>query len=99
MAHAQGGTRKPGRPRRFHRDMRDGQPADQVLALRWAHNAASEPCANLVIPRNEGNEVKRDERRGVGAPHSTYEAGEPTREGPRGGKGIRAGRENRWRER
>jgi hypothetical protein len=98
MAHAHGGTRKPGRPRRFHRDTRDGHPAEQVQALRWGHHAASEPC-QPVIPRNEGNEVKRDERRGVGAPHSTDEAGEPRPEGPRGGKGIRAGRENRWRER
>lgn len=35
-----------------------------------------------VIPRTEGNEGTRDGRRGVGAPHSTDEAGEPTRGTP-----------------
>jgi hypothetical protein len=40
-----------------------------------------------MVSPSEGNEARRDERRGVGASHSTGEAGEPP-EGPRGGKGT-----------
>jgi hypothetical protein len=47
---------------------REGQPADQVQALHRVRDVASEQTHRLVIPRNEGNEVKRDERREVGAP-------------------------------
>ena len=36
----------------------------------------------------EGNEARRDGRRGVGAPHSTADAGEPTRGNPAEGKGA-----------
>ena len=38
----------------------------------------------------EGNEARRDGRRGVGAPHSTADAGEPTRGNPAEGRGRRA---------
>ena len=39
-------------------------------------------------PPGEGNEVWRDGRPGVGAPHSSREAGEPGRPGAGGAKGV-----------
>ena len=50
-----------------------------------------------MVPPSEGNEARREGRQGVGAPHSTDEAGEPARGTPwrEGG----AGSWNRWRER
>lgn len=80
-AHAHGGTRKPGRPRRFHRT----RGMDNPLIKSWRCDGRATQRANhapTVIPWIEGNEVKRDGRRGVGAPHSTDEAGEPTRGTP-----------------
>ncbi len=41
-----------------------------------------------MVPRREGNEAEWEGRQGVGAPHWTAEAGEPSPEGPRGGKGV-----------
>ena len=41
-----------------------------------------------VVSPSEGNEARREERTGVGASHSIGEAGEPSREGPRGEKGT-----------
>jgi len=73
---------------------------DTPLIKSWRCDGCTTQRANhapTVIPRNEGNEVKRDERRGVGALHSTDEAGEPARGTP--WRKGRAGRENRWRER
>src|SRR3954453_13657199 len=35
-----------------------------------------------AVPPSEGNEARRDGRRGVGAPHITCDAGEPTRGTP-----------------
>ena len=42
------------------------------------------------VPPSEGNEVRRDGRRGVGVPHSTCEVGELSPAGPDGGKGALA---------
>jgi RNA-directed DNA polymerase len=42
-----------------------------------------------MVSPNEGNEVRRDERQGVGASHSTDEAGEPYRRDPAEGRGCR----------
>src|SRR6266853_4215506 len=39
-------------------------------------------------PSCEGNEVRRAGRQGIGAPHSTVEAGERVPPGPWGGKGV-----------
>lgn len=44
------------------------------------------------VPGNEGDEVNRDGGAGVAVAHGTDEAGEPTSEGPGGGKGRPAGR-------
>ena len=38
-----------------------------------------EAPAGGTVPPSEGNEARREGRQGVGAPHSTAEAGEPTR--------------------
>jgi len=40
-----------------------------------------------VVPGNEGNEVNREGRQGVGVPHCTKEVGEPTPGDPAEGKG------------
>lgn len=50
------------------------------------------------VPRNEGNEVKRDGRREVGGARSTEEVGELAPRGPDGGKET-PGTRNRERER
>jgi hypothetical protein len=42
-----------------------------------------------AVARNEGNEVKRDGRREVGAPHCTCEAGERVPADPVEGRGCR----------
>src|SRR5208337_4742621 len=44
--------------------------------------------ATMVSP-SEGNEARRNGRQGVAAPHSTVEAGEPTRGTPSRGRGCR----------
>jgi hypothetical protein len=98
-AHAHGGTRKPGRPRRLHRERGRDEPLITSRRCERVRDCSERTHVPTVIPRNEGNEVTREGRRGVGAPHSTDEAGEPTRGTPwREGK-QGAGRENRWRER
>ena len=81
LAHAHGGTRKPGRPRRFHRTRGMDDP---LIKSRRCDGHATQRANNVptVIPRTEGNEGTRDGRRGVGAPHSTDEAGEPARGTP-----------------
>ena len=42
-----------------------------------------------MVPSNEGNEVRREGRQGVGALHSTKEAGEPAPGDPEEGRGRR----------
>ena len=42
-----------------------------------------------MVPPNEGNEVRRDGRQGVGVPHGTDEAGEPASGDPAEGRGDR----------
>jgi hypothetical protein len=48
---------------------------------RWGRTMV----ATMVSP-SEGNEVRRDGRRGVGASHSTDESGEPYRRDPGEGR-------------
>jgi hypothetical protein len=48
----------------------------------------SEQPGTPTVPPNEGNEVRRDGRRLVGAPHSTVEPGRPNMRAPWGGKGA-----------
>ena len=48
-----------------------------------------ESIAAGVVPPSEGNEARRDGRPGIGASHSTVEAGELTPEDPVKGRGCR----------
>src|SRR5262252_8698541 len=61
---------------------RTGRAADHVQALRTGRDRSERRYVPTVIPRSEGNEVTRDGRQGVGAPHSTDATGEPTRGTP-----------------
>ena len=59
-------------------------PIDPRLRVRGRGGRTTD--ATMVSP-SEGNEARRNWRQGVAAPHSTVEAGEPTR-GPRRGKEV-----------
>ena len=65
-----------------------------------AHGRASRPAGSKsgarVVSPSEGNETRRDERQGVGASHSTDEAGEPNQGTPR--REGDAVSKDRWRE-
>ena len=49
----------------------------------------SEAAGARMVPPREGNEARRDGRRGIGAPHSTGEAGESGQRDPVEGRGRR----------
>ncbi len=76
-----GGGRDGGRASAFSWLFR---PSSGARGVPDTHN----PRGSLRSP-NEGNEVRRDERQGVGAFHSTDEAGEPYRRDPAEGRGCR----------
>jgi hypothetical protein len=82
--------REPGRPDRFHREFRLGNrmtnSPEPTIARRdrW-EQTTTQP----VVSPSEGNEARRDGRSGVGASHSTDEAGEPLRRDPVEGRGRR----------
>src|ERR1700710_1625959 len=62
-----------------------GAPGDQLQARGRRTRRPRERTAGATgIPPSEGNEARRDGRRGVGAPHTTVDAGEPTRGTPGG---------------
>ena len=67
-------------------------PDDPQLRPGWWGRTEDE----TVVSPSEGNEVRRDERQGVGASHSTDEAGELDRRTPR--REGDAVSNNRWRE-
>ena len=73
-----------GRPCRLHRAGRTEIPAHQLRfdprsrdRGRWGRTTVA-----AVVSPSEGNEARRDGRQGVAVPHSTVEAGEPTRGTP-----------------
>lgn len=70
----------------------------RVVRVRMRADEEHETQRTHRVPRNEGNEVKRDERREVGGAHSTEEVGELAPRGPGGGIGH-PDEENRARER
>ena len=75
-----GVPQEPGRPLRLLGKSRPELPGDQLQALDRRTRRPRERNAGATgIPPNEGNEVRRDGRRGVGASHITDDAGEPTR--------------------
>ena len=56
-------------------------PIDPRLRVRVRGRGGRTTDATMVSP-SEGNEARRNGRQGVAAPHSTVEAGEPTRGTP-----------------
>src|SRR4051812_38658085 len=78
-----GVPQEPGRPRRLLGKSRREVPGDQLQARHRRTRRRRERNAGATeIPPSEGNEARRDGRRGVGAPHTTGDAGEPTRGTP-----------------
>ena len=78
-----GVPQEPGRPRRLHGKSRPELPGDQLQARgRRTRQPRERNAGATVVPPSEGNEVRRDGRQGVGAPHTTCDAGEPTRGTP-----------------
>ena len=78
-----GVPQEPGRPSRLLGKSRPEVPGDQLQALdRRARRPRERNAGAAGIPPREGNEARRDGRRGVGASNSTCEAGEPTRGTP-----------------
>src|SRR5918995_1669242 len=74
---------EPGRPRRLHGTSRLEIPGHQLRACGGRPRRPRERNAGAtVVPPSEGNEARRDGRQGVGAPRTTWDAGEPTRGTP-----------------
>ena len=91
-----GVPQEPGNPCRLHDHGRKGQPAKKApgppTPRGRAAGAAGRPDTKcgfaVVVPPSEGNEARRDGRQGLGASHSTAEAGESSPWRPCGGKGM-----------
>jgi hypothetical protein len=69
---------EPGRPNRLHRNFRLGNRnnnSPMPAVARRDHR--EQTTTQTVVSPSEGNEARRDGRLGVGASHSTVEAGEP----------------------
>jgi hypothetical protein len=78
-----GVLQEPGRPSRLRGKSRPEIPGDQLQARRPRTRGRRERKTGATgIPPSEGDEARRDGRRGVGAPHTTVDAGEPTRGTP-----------------
>src|SRR3712207_104160 len=74
---------EPGRPRRLHGKSRPELPGHQLQARgRRTRRPRERKPGATVVPPSEGNEARRNGRQGVGAPHTTDDAGEPTRGTP-----------------
>jgi len=100
-----GVPQEPGKPCRLHVQSRNGATGTQnprptsgaTPGGRRGERPDTKHSVANVVPPNEGNEVRREGRQGLGASHSTREAGESRpwetlwREGD-------AGSSNRWRE-
>ena len=95
--HARTGVpQEPGKPCRLHVHGRNGatgitNPRPTACATRGGGSGqrpdTKGSVADVVSP-SEGNEVRRDGRQGLGASHSTCEAGESHPWRPCGGKGM-----------
>ena len=86
-----GVPQEPGRPRRLLGRSRPEVPGHQLQARGRRIRRPRERNADATgVPPCEGNEARRDGQRGVGASHSTADAGEPTRGNPAEGRGRRA---------
>ena len=70
---------EPGRPNRFHRNIRLGNRITNSLEPTMARRDRWEQTMTQpVVSPSEGNEARRDGRLGVGASHTIDEAGEPS---------------------
>ena len=70
-------SKEPERPRRFHRQSGWGDRNRQLPGPRWdAHDRGERTTGETMVSAREDNEADREGRRGVGAPHSSGEAGE-----------------------
>ena len=77
-------AREPERPCRLRRDCRLGVPAYQLqVDPQLCPELVGTNRGRTMVSPSEGNEVRRDERQGVGAFHSNVEAGELDRRTPR----------------
>src|SRR5262249_14932202 len=74
-----------------------GNPVNKPRLAAAALGDARANSERTMVPPSEGNEARRDERRGVRAPRCTCDAGGPTRGTPPREGGAEA--RNRWRER
>jgi hypothetical protein len=71
---------EPGRPDRFHRHFRLGnRNNNSPMPAVARRDRREQTTTQAVVSPSEGNEARRDGRSGVGASHSTDEAGEPFR--------------------
>ena len=92
-----GSFQEPGRPGRLHPESRKGATGTEnpwsVGSAAWPDGSGYRPVhesiAAGVVPPSEGNEARRDGRPGIGASHSTVEAGELAPEDPVKGRGCR----------
>ena len=74
---------EPGRPDRLHRNPRLGnRVTNSPMPTIARRDRWEQTTTRTVVSPSEGNEARRDGRRGVGASHSTDEAGEPLRGTP-----------------
>src|SRR3954452_2891238 len=74
---------EPVRPRRLRGKSRPELPGDQLQARgRCTRRPRERNSGATVVPPSEGNEARREGRQGVGAPRTTYDAGEPIRGTP-----------------
>ena len=85
-------SREPGRPHRLHlkgcRGAGTGSPSPRPWTWHLASDGANPQVLGWYPPR-EGNEARGDGRRGIGAPHTTGEAGESCPRNPVEGRGRR----------
>ena len=83
--------RELGRPRRLHRQRPAGARLTNSGMIRGPAPGAvgDEHEGAAVVPPSEGNEVRRDGRRGVGARRITCESGEPHLRDPAEGRACR----------
>jgi hypothetical protein len=71
---------EPGRPNRLHRYFRLGnRNTNSPMPTIVRRDRREQTTAHTVVSPSEGNEARREGRLGVGAFHSTDEAGEPFR--------------------
>ena len=85
-------SREPGRPHRLHLKGCRGAGTGSPSPRPWTWHLASDGANPQVLGwyrRAKANEARGDGRRGIGAPHTTGEAGESCPRNPVEGRGRR----------